>query len=360
MRVWAWAEVPATCANLGPGFDCLALALAGPGLRLRLEAEPADPAAWRCGPGEARWELEGEAAGEPLPPPADNGVVRAVEAACAAAGCPQPRRWRARIRSTIPPQRGLGSSAAATVAGLLAAAAWLRLRGVVLSREHLLALAARLEGHADNAAAALCGGVAVCWPDPAGGWRATSFRPRGALRAVVAVPAQRGATPEARALLPGSVPRQDAVFNHARTALLALALARGVPELLRDAMDDRLHQPYRLALYPWAARVMAAAVAAGARGACLSGAGPSVLALAEPGPAPAVAAAMAAALASAGVPGEVGTWAIAAGGARAGLVVAGRAAGAVPARLAGARAGTLRERGRPAAPRAGAGGGMDR
>lgn len=333
----AWARAPATAANLGPGFDCLALALAGPALTVHLAPSPPDPRQWRCHGDGVRWLVEGDAAGEQLPPPPQNLVVQAVRAAFAAAACAHPEAWHVRIRSTIPPERGLGSSAAAVVAGLKAANAWLRRAGCGLGARSLLQLAAEVEGHADNAAAALLGGVALAWrserPQPE--WRATSFRPACPLVAVIAVPAARVGTRFARAVLPATLPHADAAFNVARSALLALALARGEARWLRDAMEDRLHQAYRLRLVPWAADLIRRAVQAGAQGACLSGSGPSVLALATPRRAGAVAAALERGLAAAGVPGSVLRCGIAARGCTAGLAGSGPTAPGAKASPAG-------------------------
>lgn len=255
-------SVPATSANLGPGFDALGLALA---LYNEVLAEEADRVSVR---------VSGEGAGR-LPADADNVVARGVRLAYEAAGRPF-RGVRLECANRVPAARGLGSSAAAWVGGLVAGNA---LMGSPLSKDALLSLAARAEGHPDNVAAALLGGLtvscatadavtAIALPVPAG------------LQWVVAIPEVTSATAEARAVLPASVPRADAVFNVQRVALLLAALQAGRPAALAQALDDRLHQPYRLKLFPWMPDVAAAARAAGALGCVLSGAGPSLLAVA--------------------------------------------------------------------------------
>jgi len=170
-------------------------------------------------------------------------------------------------------------------------------------------------------AAALLGGVVLAWKSQqeGGRWRALTFRPGNPLRAVVAVPSGRVSTRYARSVLPPVLPFADAAFNVARGALLALALARGELQWLRDAMEDRLHQAYRLALIPWASGLMERVLAAGALGACLSGSGPSVLALAAPSRAGAVARALEEGLKEAGVEGRVICCGVAARGCTAGL-----------------------------------------
>jgi homoserine kinase len=278
-------RVPATSANLGPGFDVLGLALA---LHNEVDAEPADG---------VRVTIEGEGAGR-LPEGPDNLVARAVRLAHEAAGRPFPG-VTLRCLNRIPPSRGLGSSAAAWVGGLAAGNALL---GAPLDRETLLALAARAEGHPDNVAAALLGGLTVACR---AGDRvvAVTLPVPPALRWVVLVPEVEGSTAAARAALPERYPRADAVFNLQRAALLLAALAAGRPELLATAMEDRLHEPYRLGLFPWLAGAAAAARTAGALACVLSGAGPSLLAVTR-GPAEPVARALEEALARAGVAGR--------------------------------------------------------
>jgi homoserine kinase len=173
--------------------------------------------------------------------------------------------------------------------------------GAPLDREALLTLAARAEGHPDNVTAALLGGLTVsCWTGERVAAAVLPVPPQ--LRWVVLVPEVEGSTAAARAALPDAYPRADAVFNLQRMGLLLAALAGGRSDLLEVAMDDRLHQPYRLKLFPWMSEVAAAARAAGALGCVLSGAGPSLLAVVA-GDGAAVALALEVALRKAGVQG---------------------------------------------------------
>jgi homoserine kinase len=277
-------SVPATSANLGPGFDALGLAL---DLRNEAWLEEADGVAVA---------VEGEGAGR-LDGGADNAVARGARLCFEAAGRPF-RGVRIRCANRIPLARGLGSSAAAWVGGLVGANALL---GDPLDRDALLALAARAEGHPDNVAAALCGGLTVSCAD---GDRvlAVSLPVARAIRWVVLVPEAESATGAARAVLPDTVPRADAVFNVQRVSLLLAALGSGRADLLAAAMADRLHQPYRRRLFPWMDAVREAAVGAGAAGCALSGAGSALLA-ATVGPPEPVARAMEAALRDRGVAG---------------------------------------------------------
>jgi homoserine kinase len=254
-------RVPASSANLGAGFDSLGLALA---LYNEVTAEEAEGVRVKAeGDGAARLALNER-----------NVVARGVSAAYEAAG----RRFpgcELTCVNRIPLSRGLGSSAAAWVGGLVAGNALL---GAPLDRPALLALAARAEGHPDNVAAALFGGLTVS----AGGSEgaiAVALPVPSDLRWVALIPEVTSATSEARAVLPSSVPREDAVFNVQRVALLLAALQAGRPDVLGTALDDRLHQPYRLRLFPWMPSVADAARKAGALGCVLSGAGPALLAV---------------------------------------------------------------------------------
>ena len=199
------------------------------------------------------------------------------------------RGLRVRQLNRIPPSRGLGSSATAWLGGMLGANALL---GGVLGGEAVMELAVRQEGHPDNLGAAVHGGLTVtCWDADVRAVVSLPVPP--GLRFGLLVPDRDASTAEARAALPASYVRADAVFNVGRTALLLAALARERWDLLGAAMADRLHQPYRgRALFPWLERVVAAARSAGALGAALSGAGPSVLAVAREGEADGVARAM--------------------------------------------------------------------
>ena len=284
-------RVPATSANLGPGFDALGLALA---LYNEVSATEADG---------VTVTIEGEGAGR-LPASGHNVVARAVRHAYEAVGRPF-RGVALTCVNRVPPARGLGSSAAAWVGGLVAGNALL---GEPLSRDTLLALAARAEGHPDNVTAAMYGGLTVSCALDDGRVTALSLPVPDAVRWVVLVPEVTSATAEARAVLPEAIPRADAVFNVQRVALLLAALQSGRVDVLGAALDDRLHQPYRLRLFPWMPAVVDAARAAGALGCVLSGAGPSLLAAVGDN-ANGVAQAMERALAKAGLRGRA--WALA-------------------------------------------------
>jgi homoserine kinase len=278
-------RVPATSANLGPGFDVLGLAL---GLYNDIAYEEAEGVVVA---------IEGEGAGR-LDTGADNVVARAARMVYEAAG----RRFPgATIRcvNRIPPARGLGSSAAAWVGGLIAANAAL---GSPLDRDAVLALACRAEGHPDNVAAALLGGLTVSC---AAGDRVTaiSLPVSPEIGWVVLVPETESSTREARAVLSADVSRSDAVFNLQRLGLLLASVVSGRIDLLRLAMEDRLHQPQRQSLFPWMESVRRAALDTGALGCVLSGAGPSLLAAVQ-GSGEAAARAMERALGAAGVPGR--------------------------------------------------------
>jgi homoserine kinase len=279
-------RVPATSANLGPGFDALGLALT---LYNDVVAEEAD---------RTSVHIEGEGAGR-LATNDKNVVARGVRMAYEAAGHAF-RGVALTCVNRIPSARGLGSSAAAWVGGLVAGNA---LIGTPLAREALLDLAVRAEGHPDNVAAALLGGLTVSCATSEG-VRAVALPVPSTLRWVVLVTEITSATAGARAVLPASVPRGDAVFNVQRVALLLAALQAGRTDVLGDALDDRLHQPYRRRLFPWMPDVVTAARRAGALGCVLSGAGPSLLAaVADEGAVPKVAEAMEEALRGARIRG---------------------------------------------------------
>ena len=251
---------PASSANLGPGFDCMALAL---DLRNEVVVEPADGVAPQV-------EVTGEGSDE-APSGRDNLFLRAF-----VAGGGDPAGLRFRMHNRVPFARGLGSSAATIVAGLAAADAW---------REHphrdLLGLAAELEGHPDNVAAALNGGLTLAWTGPRGPSAIGFGAPAAAF--VVVVPEQRLSTAAARAALPAEVPHADAVHTATRAALLVAAIGAEDQELLRDALDDRLHEPYRAPLAPLLGAVRErTAKERAVYGVTLSGAGPSVLVWCEP------------------------------------------------------------------------------
>ncbi|HEX8731475.1 MAG TPA: homoserine kinase [Ktedonobacterales bacterium] len=299
----ATVTAPATCANLGPGFDCIALAL---DLRntFTVSVQPRERDA--TGAGACRVELTRDAAGQQalasIETGADNLFCRAFALACERVGVAPPD-LTLRIDPRIPPSRGLGSSATAVVGGLLAANTLL---GEPLDAGDLLALAIRCEpgGHADNVAAALHGGLVVTGADERGaGVIALPLPIPQALRAVVFIPDMPMSTVAGRALLPESYPRGDVAFNLSRVALLLGALQTARFEALGAAMDDRIHQPYRAGVFPALPALLAAARGAGAHGACLSGGGSSVLALVS-AEAEQIAAALADAAAGAGVAGR--------------------------------------------------------
>ena len=236
-------RVPASSANLGPGFDVLAAALS---LHMELEVQ-------ETGRFAVKSSLE-------VPQDRDNLVVKAFERLHPADA------FEFRISSEIPLSVGLGSSAAAIVAGLLAADHLFELDADVLAH------AIELEGHPDNVAAALNGGFVVC-----DGPRVHRFEPPMGLEAVLVVPDEQLDTETARSVLPSEVARADAVFNIAHASMLMLGLAGGDWELIGEGLKDRLHQPSRAELYPRSAALIERATALGALGATISGAGPSVL-----------------------------------------------------------------------------------
>jgi len=256
-------RVPATIANLGPAFDALGLAVS---LYNTVELEPA-ATAWV--------EVHGEGEGE-LPLDDRNLVHRAAAAVAGAAGRRQ--TFHIRCRNDIPLARGLGSSAAAIVGGMVAANAAL---GRPLEADIILRLGVGFEGHPDNVAPALFGGAVVC--GFSGGPAApavayTRLTPAWEAALVVAVPGFPVSTEEARRRLPAVVPFADAAGNVARTAALVASLLTGRMDLLASAMEDALHQPYRRPLVPGMQAVFEAARAAGAYGAALAGSGPSIVA----------------------------------------------------------------------------------
>jgi homoserine kinase len=237
-------RAPASSANLGPGFDSFAAALA---LHLELEVTEAD-----------RFTVTTEL---DVPRDATNLAVRAFTTLHPA------ERLEFRISSEIPLSGGLGSSAAAIVAGLLAGA---RFAGA--ADDDLFTRACELEGHPDNVAAALYGGVVVCADGDA-----HRFTMPAGLDALLVVPHAAVSTAHARAALPAQVPLADAVFNTAHGALLMLGLQSGDLDLVARGLHDRLHEPYRTGLYPRAAELASRAREIGALGATISGAGPTVL-----------------------------------------------------------------------------------
>jgi homoserine kinase len=267
----ASVDVPASSANLGAGFDAFAVALS---LKLRAELHHGD---------EAGIVLNAHGEGAPAPDadPEENLVIRSFrEGLRAAHGSPTGSgAWRIEVSSMIPAARGLGSSAAAIVAGLLLGASIGRGAPPV---DELFELAAALEGHPDNVAAALYGGFTLAvGGEPGARAVLRRFRVPEAWIPVVFVAGAASHTREMRAVLPATVPHADAARQAARSALLATAIMTSDAGLLRRAMDDRLHQPYRLPLIPGAGDLIRDAYERGAAGAALSGAGPSVLAICD-------------------------------------------------------------------------------
>jgi len=240
-------RVPGSSANLGPGFDAMAAAVS-----VHLDLEVEETGEFAVDPG-----------GQGLPADDTNLCVRAFAALHPVEGL------SFRIRSEIPLEAGLGSSAAAIVAALVAAD---HMYELALPRAEVLERAAAIEGHADNVAASLHGGFVVC----ADG-HVTVVEPPAGLEAVAVVPGERVPTGEARAALPAEVPLGDATFNVAHAATLALGLARGDLALIARGLEDRLHQPRRRPLYPRSMELVERARELGALGATISGAGPTVL-----------------------------------------------------------------------------------
>ncbi len=260
----ACVRVPATTANLGPGFDCL-------GLALDMWNEV------RFSPTESGYsvKIEGEGANQLI---LDRGnlIFQAVEQLFQAEGRPLPPGLTLHCKNAIPISSGLGSSASAIIAGLLGAK---RMLNSAISNAELLALAADFEGHADNVAACLYGGLVAALRTE-DGWLAEKI-PVQPLRAVIVLPDIQLSTQQARAALPQTVDRVDAIGNIGRAVLLVNALRDGRRDLFRTAMQDCLHQPFRLDLMPGAAEALQAAYGSGAFGAALSGAGPSLIAFGD-------------------------------------------------------------------------------
>lgn len=259
-------RVPASTANLGPGFDALALALAIYNY-MEVELLPAGtPLAIK---------VQGQGAGE-LPLNEDNLVFQSLKKAFQYKGQAVPA-LSIKLINNIPIARGLGSSAAAIVGGLLAAE---QLMDVPLGREEILQMALELEGHPDNISAALLGGLVIsCGSGDKTHYLKTKFP--DSLELVVAVPEFKLSTQASRDILPKTLSREQAVFNLSRTALLTAGFLTNDLSLLSVALEDKLHQPYRSSLVPGMPAVFAAAQKAGALGVALSGAGPSVIAFAQ-------------------------------------------------------------------------------
>ena len=283
----ASVDVPASSANLGSGFDCFAAALS---LKLRAELWPGE---------EAGITLNARGEGVPRDgePADDNLLIRAFREGLRISAAPGAASWRIEVSSMIPSARGLGSSAAAIVAGVVLGAAVGRHS---VEADELLTLASRLEGHPDNVAAALYGGFTVAVTEPDARVTLRRFRVPEAWIPVAFIPQRESRTPEMRDVLPATVVHAAAARQAGRSALLATAIMTSDAGLLRTAMNDELHQPYRLPMLAGSRELIELAYERGAAGACLSGAGPTVLAICD---SPAGAHAVEKAWNAAGVPG---------------------------------------------------------
>ena len=262
---------PATTANLGPGYDCLGMAL---DLWNTIEVEPMPDGA------APSVSVSGEGAGE-LEDGPENLVYRSMEFLYRELGRPMPP-LRVRCENEIPLARGLGSSAAAIAGGLAAANALAGTTGESgkFGQRDLLEMAATIEGHPDNVAAAVMGGLQLVVTEESTLYTVPVSIP-AAIHAVVFIPDFRIATADARAVLPQQLSVADAVHNMARVALLVAGMSTNHPEYLAVATQDKLHQPYRQPLFPAMKLLMKAAMDAGALGAFLSGSGSTVLALTQ-------------------------------------------------------------------------------
>lgn len=269
-RVKAACRVPASVANLGPGFDCLGLAL---GLHNELAAE--------IGVAKTVVEVVGEGA-DVLPKNDQNLVVRAMCATFDRLKRPRIPVW-VRCTNKIPLARGLGSSSAAVAGGVFLAN---ELCGRPLDRDQLFQIAAQIEGHPDNVAPALLGGLTVSIAVQNGEFQTLSVESESLnkWKYVVAIPDFEINTAQARKLLPARVSFADAIFNVSRASLVVATLLKGPGKssnaVLKSAMDDCLHQPQRRKLFAGRDTVMAAAYKAGALGVCVAGSGPTLLAVA--------------------------------------------------------------------------------
>jgi homoserine kinase len=265
-------EAPATIANLGAGYDCLGLAV---DLLLRVTVEATEP------PKDVSsidLTIKGDCVGE-LPEDRSNRLIVALEAGLTALGIDGLGRagWKVGMVNPIPLERGLGSSAAATVAGLVAAGA---IAGADLDQASVLRIATQIEGHPDNVAPALLGGLvaSIALEDRV---EAVRIDPPRDVLVVAWIPERKLPTSEMRRVLPDAVPRADAIANLARVAVGVAGLASGRADVLGLLTQDRLHEPYRAAVYPELPELVAAARGAGALGACLAGAGSTVVAFVD-------------------------------------------------------------------------------
>lgn len=257
-------QVPASSANLGPGFDTLGMALQLYNIIEMEEIKTGNII-----------EVEGEGA-EEISRDNNNIVYQAAQSVFKLADY-QPQGIRIKLINNIPIARGLGSSAAAIVGGIVAANF---ISGEKLSEKELLTLATSIEGHPDNVAPALLGGIIVSAMDDEE-VKYLKIAPPNNLKCVVAIPDFLLSTSSAREVLPQNINLNDAIFNISRASLLVGAFMNGDLSLLNVAMDDKIHQPYRSSLIPGMKKVFAAAKLAGARGVALSGAGPTLIAFSD-------------------------------------------------------------------------------
>lgn len=257
-------KVPATTANMGPGFDTLGMAL---DLYNTVEMKEI--------PEGLIIQVEGYGADE-IPKDESNLVFVVAKKIFDLTGY-QPQGLFIKLNNEVPVASGLGSSATAIVGGIVAANV---LAGSPLSTERLLEIACDIEGHPDNVAPALLGGIVVATMDSGKVYKSLIVPP-AKLSCVVAIPKFPLATRESRGVLPKEIPFKDAVFNVGRSSLLIAALSQGDLELLSIAMQDKLHQPYRCQLVPGMNEVFSSVLASGAKGVALSGAGPTLIAFTD-------------------------------------------------------------------------------
>jgi homoserine kinase len=267
----ASVDVPASSANLGSGFDAFAVALS---LKLRAEL-------WHGEEAGITLSARGEGAPSDDEPADENLLIRAFREGLRISAAPGAASWRLEVSSMIPAARGLGSSAAAIVAGAVLGAAVGRR---TVEADELLALAARLEGHPDNVAAALYGGFTLAVAAGNERIELRRFRVPEAWIPVAFIPQRESRTREMRAALPSTVAHALAARQAGRSALLATAIMTSDAGLLRTAMADELHQPHRLPHLGRTGELIELAYERGAAGACLSGAGPAVLAICDSPP----------------------------------------------------------------------------
>lgn len=253
-------RVPASTSNLGPGFDAFGLALS---LYLDFSITEADD-----------WSIEVIGEGEEKIPRNEKNLAYRALSHLFEQVVQQPSGLHLKMENAIPVSRGLGSSATAIIAGLTAGN---YLLGEPFSQKELIKMAIELEGHPDNVTASFLGGLTLCYHHDAE-WRWQRYELSEKLRLLVLVPPVKLSTREARKVLPETVSREDAIFNLAHSSLLALSLLKGDWKMLAQAMQDRLHQPYRLPLLPEMKEGLSILrESRGVLGASLSGAGPSLV-----------------------------------------------------------------------------------